>query len=42
LRNTVKRSLRLAPLMALTLRLLRTVDNRPGRLYSFVAERPGG
>ena len=41
LRNTVKRSLRSAPLMALTLRLLRTVDNRPGRLYSFVAERSG-
>ena len=40
-RNIARRLLRLPPLMKLTLSLLRRVDNRPGRLYSFVADRRG-
>jgi len=34
------RLLRSASVLAMTLRLLRYIDDRPGRLYSFVADRP--
>ena len=40
-RMVTRRVLRLPPLMKLTLSLLRRIDNRPGRLYSFVADHPG-
>ncbi len=41
LRTVVSRLLRSPTIMSLTLQVLRRVDNRPGRLYSFVADRPG-
>ena len=40
-RQVARRLLRSRAVMAMTLNLLRRVDNRPGRLYSFVADRPG-
>jgi SAM-dependent methyltransferase len=40
-RRIARRLLRSPSFMTATLRLLRRVDNRPGRLYSFIADRPG-
>jgi SAM-dependent methyltransferase len=40
-RRIARRLLQSAPIMALALKLLRRIDNRPGRLYSFVADRNG-
>jgi SAM-dependent methyltransferase len=40
-RRIARRLLRSPAIMALALNLLRCVDNRPGRLYSFVADRQG-
>jgi SAM-dependent methyltransferase len=40
-RQIARRLLRSPPIMSLALKLLGRMDNRPGRLYSFVAERRG-
>jgi SAM-dependent methyltransferase len=40
-RRIARRLLRSRLTMSVALKLLRRVDNRPGRLYSFVADRPG-
>jgi hypothetical protein len=38
-RRIARRLLRSRAILTITLKLLRRVDNRPGRLYSFVADR---
>ena len=40
-RQVARRVLRSRSVMRVVLSVLRRVDNRPGRLYSFVADRPG-
>jgi SAM-dependent methyltransferase len=40
-RQIARRLLRSRTVMTMTLKLLTRVDNRPGRLYSFIADRPG-
>lgn len=40
-RRIARRLLRSRPIMSLALKVLSRVDNRPGRLYSFIADRPG-
>lgn len=40
-RRIARRLLRSRTVMTMTLKLLTQVDNRPGRLYSFIADRPG-
>jgi len=41
-RRVARRLLHSPPLMRVALGVLGRIDSRPGRLYSFVAERPGG
>jgi SAM-dependent methyltransferase len=40
-RRIARRLLRSRPIMSLALKVLGRVDNRPGRLYSFIADRRG-